>query len=310
MADSSIQPDPSFITGGIAKTPFTLQQPPAQCFDTRASRLRFLAQSSELAPYLNFLADLAALQACLAQELPPPHPISSERLQQASLAGLPPIDRAALADDAQLLDCLRALCEGATSITMPAPARQALDALRGAEADDLRWLLANVLSDVPGEAIPQDAIALHLFAAAAVQVHLTRLATSLPAEALQPVATGVCPACGGLPVTSSVIGLRDIENVRYASCSCCATQWNEVRIKCLCCGSTKGISYRSAGTDDATVKAEVCKECGHWSKLLYQVRNPSLEPVADDVGSLGLDLLMRSETPYRRAGFNPYLLGY
>lgn len=306
MADSSIQPDPSFITGGIAKTPFTLQQPPAQCFDTRASRLRFLAQSSELAPYLGFLADLATLQARLAQELPAPSPISSERLQQASQAGLPPIDRAALADDAQLLDCLRALCEGATDIAMPAAARQALDALRGAEADDLRWLLANVLSD----AIPEDAVAPHLFAAAAVQLHLARLATSLPAESLQPVATGVCPACGGRPVSASVIGLRDIENVRYASCSCCATQWNEVRIQCLCCGSTKGISYRSAGTDDATVKAEVCKECGHWTKLLYQVRNPSLEPVADDVGSLGLDLLMRSETPYRRGGLNPYLLGY
>ncbi|WP_370681426.1 formate dehydrogenase accessory protein FdhE [Comamonas sp. GB3 AK4-5] len=306
MADSPIQPDPSFITGGIAKTPFTLQQPPAQCFTSRASRFHFLAQSNDLAPYLQFLGDLAALQARLVQALPAPVPISSERLQQAKQAGLPPIDRTALADDAQLLDCLHALCEGATSITMPAAARQALDALRSAEADDLRWLLANVL----GDAIPEDAVAPHLFAAAAVQLHLARLATSLSAEALQPVATGVCPACGGLPVTSSVIGLRDIENVRYASCNCCATQWNEVRIQCLCCGSTKGISYRSAGTDDATVKAEVCKECGHWTKLLYQVRNPSLEPVADDVGSLGLDLLMRSETPYRRGGLNPYLLGY
>jgi FdhE protein len=306
MADRSIQPDPSFITGGIAKTPFTLQQPPAQCFETRASRLRFLAQSSELAPYLGFLADLAALQARLAQALPPPSPISNERLQQARQAGLPPIDRAALADDAQLLACLHALCEAACDIAMPAAARQALDALRAAEAEDLHWLLANVLSD----AIPEDAVAPHLFAAAAVQLHLARLATSLPAEALQPVATGVCPACGGRPVSSSVIGLRDIENVRYASCSCCATQWNEVRIKCLCCGSTQGISYRSAGTDDATVKAEVCKTCGHWTKLFYQVRNASLEPVADDVGSLGLDLLMRSETPYLRGGLNPYLLGY
>lgn len=306
MADRSLSPDPSFITGGIAKTPFTLQQPPAQCFETRAGRFRFLAQDSDLSAYLGFLADLAALQARLAQQLPAPTPISAERLQQAAQAGLPPIDRAALAADAQLHACMRALCEAATAITMPAPARQALDAIRTAEAGDLQWLLANVL----GDAIPDDALAPHLFAAAAVQVHLALLAASLPAEALQPVATGMCPACGGRPVSSSVIGLRDIENVRYASCSCCSTQWNEVRIKCLCCGSTKGISYRSAGTDDATVKAEVCKECGHWTKVLYQVRNPSLEPVADDVGSLGLDLLMRQETPFRRAGINPFLLGY
>ncbi len=33
------------------------------------------------------------------------------------------------------------------------------------------------------------------------------------------------------------------------------------------------------------------------------------EVVADDVASLALDLLMRGR-PYRRAGFNPFLLGY
>jgi FdhE protein len=31
--------------------------------------------------------------------------------------------------------------------------------------------------------------------------------------------------------------------------------------------------------------------------------------VADDVASLGLDLLLR-DSPYRRAGYNPFLLGY
>jgi FdhE protein len=34
-----------------------------------------------------------------------------------------------------------------------------------------------------------------------------------------------------------------------------------------------------------------------------------MDPVADDVASLGLDLLMK-QGPYRRAGYNPYLIGY
>jgi FdhE protein len=34
-----------------------------------------------------------------------------------------------------------------------------------------------------------------------------------------------------------------------------------------------------------------------------------LDPIADDVGSLGLDLLLRDRA-YRRAGINPYLAGY
>ncbi|HLU14395.1 MAG TPA: formate dehydrogenase accessory protein FdhE, partial [Burkholderiaceae bacterium] len=63
-------------------------------------------------------------------------------------------------------------------------------------------------------------------------------------------------------------------------------------------------------TKDATVKAEVCTECDHWVKILYQVRNASLDPVADDVGSVGLDILMRNETDFTRGGFNPFLAGY
>lgn len=307
MSDRSIQPDPSFITGGVAKTPFVLRQDPVQMFRTRAERFRFLAQSSDLASYLEFLAELAELQAMLAQQLPVPESIAADQLTRAGQAGLPLIDRSVLAGDAALHACLRALCDAAhADIDMPAPAQQALEALRHADSEDRRWLLANVLADT----IPEESVAPHLFAAVAVQVHMARLAARLPDNALQPVATGVCPACGGRPVTSSVIGLRDIENVRYASCSCCATQWNEVRIKCLYCGSTKGISYRSADVEDATVKAEVCKECNHWVKVLYQVRNASLEPVADDVGSMGLDLLMKNETPFRKGSFNPFLTGY
>lgn len=306
MANHPIQPDPSFITGGIAQTPFVLRQDPEQLFRTRAERLRFLAQSSDLASYLEFLAGLTDIQATLAGQQPAPLAVAPDQLARAGQAGLPLIDRANLVEDESLHACLHALCKAAESLSMPESARQALDAVRDATAEDKRWLLANVLADT----IPEDSVAPHLFVAAAAQVHLAGLAASLPLDALKPVATGVCPACGGRPVTSSVIGLRDIENVRYATCSCCAVQWNEVRIKCLCCGSTAGISYRSADDENATVKAEVCAECKRWVKVLYQVRNASLEPVADDVGSMGLDILMKNETTFQRGGFNPFLIGY
>jgi FdhE protein len=44
-------------------------------------------------------------------------------------------------------------------------------------------------------------------------------------------------------------------------------------------------------------------------KILHQHKDPALEPVADDVASLALDLLVR-EAGYRRGGVNPFLLGY
>lgn len=304
MMAETPQPDPSMI-GGVAEAPFALIPAALPLFQSRAKRFAFLAESSELKPYLDFLAALTRLQARLVAQLPAPAPLPAARLAQARAAGMPPIDRAALAADPALHETLAALAEGAAELAMPEPARVALEAVRAADAADRGWLLGNILSDT----IPEDSVAPHLFAAAAVQVHLARLAGTLAGDDLVPVGTGLCPACGGRPVTSSVRGEQGVENVRYASCACCATRWNEVRVKCLCCGSTRGITYRSAETHDASVKAECCAECRSWVKILYQVKNPTLDPVADDVGSLGLDMLMK-ETRFRRAGFNPFLMGY
>lgn len=298
------QVDPTLI-GGVPKAPLALLPDPVALFQGRARRFGFLAGEHELAAYLRFLADLSRLQARLAATLPQPPTLPAAAVERAAQAHLPPIDRHARAEDAGLADTLQALLDGALELEMPEAARTALQAVLQAGAVDRRWLLGNVLADD----IPADSTAPHLFAAAAVQVHLARQAAALDAAALVPVATGVCPACGGRPATSSVMGMQGIENVRYASCAGCATQWNEVRVKCLCCGSTRGLSYRSVGTDEATVKAETCRQCGSWVKIFYKVRNESLDPIADDVGSLGLDILMR-DAGVRRGGFNPFLVGY
>lgn len=298
MAET-LEPDPSVI-GGVPEAPFVFLPDPVAVFQSRARRFGFLARSSRLGPYLAFLGDLSALQARLAVTLPSPAPLPPGRG-----GGMPVIDRALLLDDPALHDTLAALCKGAAGLDMPEPARLALEAVSQVGAEDRRWLLGNILTDT----IPEDGAAAHLFAAAAVQVHLARLAERLAPEALAPVGTGTCPACGGLPVSSTVMATPGIENVRYAACSGCATQWNEVRVKCLCCGSTKGIGYRSAETHEASVKAETCAECGSWLKIFHRTKNHSLDPVADDVGSLGLDLMMR-DTGLRRGGFHPFLAGY
>jgi len=299
-----LEPDPSLI-GGVPKPPLAFLPDPVKLFQIRARRFAFLAETNELAPYLRFLAELSRLQARLAVTLPPVAPVAPQRIAEAAKAGMPPIDRTTLAEDAALAATLGALIEGAAALEMAEPGRLALEAVRAADEGDRQELLTNILSD----RIPENSAAPHLFVAAAAQVHLARLAATLDTEMLVPVHVGICPACGGRPVTSSVMGMQGIENVRYAACASCATQWNEVRVKCLCCGSTKGISYRSVETIEATVKAEVCKECKSWVKIFYQVKNSSLDPVADDVGSLGLDILMK-ETEFRRGGFNPCLAGY
>ena len=290
-----LKADPSMI-GDVPETAFAIPPDPAGVFAQRARRFAFLAGNSNLADYLRFLAEISLVQADLAAETSalagPPDPASR-------------IDRISAASDPALDVLLTRFCERARAISMPDPARAALAAGAAASADDRRWLFHNLAKDL----IPPDATAPHLLAAAAWQVHLTSLAATIAPDALVPRGTGICPACGGKPVSSSVVGGAAVKNVRYCTCASCATQWNEVRIKCLCCGSTRGISYKSVETDEATVKAECCDDCRSWVKILYQSRNRSLEPVADDVGSLGLDLLMR-DSGFVRGGFHPFLAGF
>lgn len=300
---TALNPDPAMI-GGVAKVPLARLPEPAALFSTRAERFDFLAgHSPNLAPYLRFLAGICRAQAGLVGALPQPEAPPPERIELARASRMPPLDRNAMRDG--LAQALPLLLERLASLEMPEPARLALGALQAAEPADLDWVMGNVLADT----IPEDSVAPHLFAAAALQAHAAMQAAALDAEKLVPIRTGTCPACGGRPATSLVTEGLGAEGARYCACATCQTLWNEVRVKCLCCGSTKGISYRSVETGEATVKAEVCRECDSWVKILYQNRNPSLEPIADDVASLGLDLMMR-DTEWKRGGFDPFLTGY
>jgi FdhE protein len=306
MSTSTVQPDPSVI-GGISKAPFALMPNTARFFQERARRFEGLAQASNLAPYLKFLGGIASLQARLVFELPPLQPLDAAHVERARAATMPPIDRATIASSAELRETVARFIDLATDLDKPVAAQEALVQLKEADEGTLSWMIDNVLAD----AMPVEGVAHHLYVAAAVQVHLTRLASMLDALRLVPVSIGVCPSCGGKPVGSMIIGVQGAEGARYACCSSCSSMWNEVRVKCIACGSTGGIGYRAVEVeaDQATIKAEVCDSCRSWTKILYQNKNPSLEIIADDVASLGLDLLMK-DTEYRRAGFDPFLVGY
>lgn len=288
----------------ILEPPLALLPDPVALFDRRAARLRFLAGTARLGPYLRFLAEIVACQAALCRELGPAAPLPEAVVARARAGRMPPIDRAAIADDPACRAILDRLLGLAAALDMPEAAEATRGALAAADTATRTGILAQVLgAEVPGEdAGPA------LYAAAAVQVHASRLVATLDAARLVPVRVGVCPCCGGRPATSIVVADKRAEGARYAACATCCTLWNEVRIKCLACGSTKGIGYRSLG-EDSVIKAEVCDECHAWVKILYATRDTALEPIADDVASLGLDTLM-AESAWRRAGFDPFLIGF
>ncbi|MFA5539801.1 MAG: formate dehydrogenase accessory protein FdhE [Gemmobacter sp.] len=304
------QPDPTSI-GNIAKPPFTRLPDPATIFANRAARLRALAEGSDLGDYLDFLASLAGLQAEALADTPAPALPGAEVLARAAQHEMPPLDRAAFTgENDPAFDALfDRMLDGAGALAMPEAAREALARLKDAGPLARAGAVANVMAD----AIPAEEVAEHALLAAVLQVHFARLAAGLDPESLKPVGDGVCPACGGAPVSSLVVGWKGAEGTRFCSCSLCGTLWNYVRSRCTLCGSTRDISFREVetggDTDKTTVKAECCGACRGYVKVFYQQQDPALDPVADDVASLGLDLLMR-DLDFRRGAVNPFLTGY
>ena len=300
----NLQPDPSVI-GEIAKPPFVQLRDPVRQFSTRAERFRALAAGHDLEPYLLFLANLSDVQARIQDGLPDPNMPSAEALARAQQHAMPPLDRnnftAGLAFDAPL----ERLLSAAATLDMPTPAQQALERLRAADAGARSVMIGNVLAD----AIPVEAIAEHVFVAAVLQVHYARQAKRLDPTALKPVGDGACPCCGGPPVASVIVGWPGAHGARYCSCSLCGTLWNYVRARCTVCGSTEKVSYREIEGGTGHIKAEVCESCRSYVKVLHLHKDPALNPVADDVASLGLDLLVR-ELGFWRGSVNPFLLGY
>ena len=54
------------------------------------------------------------------------------------------------------------------------------------------------------------------------------------------------------------------------------------------------------------MRAETCEQCHGHRKILYQEKDPGVEPVADDLASLNLDLLL-GRSGYHRVSGNPLL---
>ena len=291
--------------GEVAKPPFARLPDPLTMFARRADRLRALAKGHELGAYLTFLADLSDVQHGVQRGPPGAELPAPEAIARARQYKMPPLDRLRFTCSGAFAPLWEGLLATAGRIAMPDDARLALDRLKAADPAGQAAMIGAVLKN----AIPAEALAEHVFVAAVLQVHFAHLAAQLDAQTLMPVGNGACPACGGSPVSSMVVGWRDAQNTRFCACSLCGTLWNYPRIKCTLCGGTERIAYQEiAGGSDA-VKAETCESCQRYVKILHQHTNASLDPVADDVATLALDLLLR-ETEYRRGSVNPFLLGY
>jgi FdhE protein len=178
-----------------------------------------------------------------------------------------------------------------------------IDDLRVKRAEELDALADAVLALRFNEVEPASAP----FVMAALQVVWTDLASRIDQRAVPYLdAPGACPVCGVPPVASIVRVGGQFEGYRYVQCGLCSTEWHVVRVKCTNCDSTKGIAYHGIDGGSEALKAESCDECHTYRKIGYQEKDYDFEPLADDLASLTLDLLM-NEAGYKRSSPNPML---
>lgn len=301
----SAAPEPMSI-GEVASPPLAILPDPQTVFTTRARRFAALAANgSDLAPYLLFLSALCDTQAAILADLPAIALPPEDARKRSSEHGMPQLGRSGLAGDDVALATFDALLAALDGTEMPAATQEAVTRLRKADAATRGGLLDDALA----EEVDPGQMAETVLAAAALQVHMTRMAAGLDVDTLARVSNSACPACGGAPVASAVVGREGMANTRFCTCALCATEWHVVRVLCLSCGNERGLVFNSVEGGNENVKAETCPKCLSYTKIVYQNKDSALDPLADDVGSLALDILLTGEGK-SRFSLNPFLIGY
>lgn len=252
---------------------------PVKLFTRRAERLRTLAPGHAMGSWLAFVADIAEAQQALAH---------------AGTTGAP---EQAWHDD---LSALHARLRP----RLPAPAVVALENLLGQDEAVFLALADRLMGLSP---LASD-LALAPIAVAALQLAWTRQAAALKAETIaQPSLATRCPVCGGLPVAGVIHVGMSAGGRRYLHCGICGTAWHHVRASCVACGDGRDVNYRMIEDGNDAVRAETCDACHSYLKILLPEKAPDFDPLADDLASVGLDLLI-GEEGYLRIGANPFLL--
>ena len=291
-------------TGGVKAPEPILLPNPAVRFAATAERLELLSKGHPMEGWLDFMANLARAQHRVATMLPPVAAPEEAAVTQAVAARIPPISADGHRRDLAWRDGLVLLLDTAIGEGLPSPAAAVAAELRGCSARSMEALADAFLRGVLDE---KDAGS-SFWIAAALQVYFTCLAGRLSAPALRLLEQrSLCPCCGSTLSASVITASGQNPGARYLYCSLCSTAWNYSRAVCVACGGSRTLSLRGIEGDSDLVKAETCDECGTYSKMVYQAKDMQAEAYADDLATLGLDVMV-GEAGWSRHAPNPLLL--
>lgn len=301
---SRLLPAEQIAAGRAGEIPFLRLPDLHSHFGDRARRLEQLAAGHSLGDYLRFVARIADVQQTMIGALPPIMLPSAADMARAREHRMPPLVSFSYRRDPVWCDMLRRMLRPLAD-EVEGSLRDLLVRLEGMRNDYYEAQASKLLA---GVTLGLDRAHAPLIGAA-LQVYWTHLVAMLGEESFHPleVAT-LCPCCGSRPTSSIARIGGEFSGYRYLHCSLCATEWHYVRIKCSNCESTKGIHYYGIEGGSEAVKAECCDECGTYRKMLYQDKDPHVDPVADDLATLALDLLVAEQHGMRLAGVNFMLI--
>ncbi|RDI98248.1 formate dehydrogenase accessory protein FdhE [Dyella solisilvae] len=289
--------------GVKAPEPIVLADP-ATRFAATAKRLAKLADGHPMEAWLRFMAALAEAQHAVATTLAPASSLNTASVAQAVNARLPPLAADGHERDPSWREGLASLLDHIERSELPPAARDAIEQLRRSDAAALDKLADQFLR---GGLSAADAAAA-VYVAAALQVYFTCSAARLKADDLRLLEErSLCPCCGSPSVDGLITATGVTPGTRFLFCSLCSTAWNHVRAVCITCGGTRRLSLHGIEGDIGVIKAETCGDCHTYAKLIYQVQDTQVDPYADDLASLGLDILV-TEAGYARHAPNPLLL--
>lgn len=296
--------------------PQLLLPDPTRVFAERALRLREQAAGHAMRDYLLLMAVVCEAQHERLQHHPSLPLPSAAQIEAAAASGEPLLDAERWPRDPLWRDELRALlAQVLPQLPEGSPALAGVQAVAALSDEQLDQQAGRLLS---GVMLGLDLAAAPLIAAG-LQLYFTQLVASTGTTHSEPFPfhenTTRCPCCAS-PATASITRLGGaLEGQRYLHCALCSTQWHMKRVQCTHCLATEGIRYQSLQAVDQTqpahtkpaIEAETCDTCHHYLKVVHLESDVHGEPVADDLASVTLDLLV-SEAGYERHGVNLMLL--
>ena len=282
-------------------TPLLVYPNVADLYKDRSTRFAQLAKDHDLADWLQFCAQLTAAQATAISEIDAGEVLEENFVRESLKHGVPPLSVSTWKAGEDWQKALQAFITAYEKQEVQEPVKKVFAEFKKADAAELAKQAQAYLTLDEAEVKPEWAP----FIGAVLQLIWSKRAAAMTHAKIYSGENSLCPVCGSHPVTS-VVRVGDRDSHRYLICSLCSSEWYGPRARCTNCDTPKEVTMLGE-TRESLVQGECCDDCGGYLILMFQSRDPMMDPVADDLATIQLDMALEKEG-FQRTGRNLFLM--